>query len=116
MGSAPYSLLTSIFALGPTVKWNSFLVSAAAPDTRQAATTRPAIVLRCMLAIPLVRIKPDCLLLLNTIQDHLVQHLFLLVSVHQVLASVLVTGILFQIVLRISDVRIQRHQLNFIGR
>src|SRR5882672_12928998 len=114
---APYSLSTTIFAFGPTVNRNSFLVSAATPVTRQAATTRPAIVLHCILAIPLVssRIKPACPLL-NTIQGHLVQHLFLFVRFHQMLPRIFIVRILLQIGLRVPDIRIYGLELLLIGR
>src|SRR3954471_5591156 len=102
----PYSLSTTMFALGPTVKRSSFLVSAVAPVTRQVAITRPAIVLLCIAAIPLVRFFPVCRPLLNMIQRHVIKHFSLLVGVHQVLARVFVFRILFQISVSIAYITI----------
>src|SRR5882762_1794539 len=97
-----------MLALGPTVKRNSFLVSAIAADTRQVANTKATTVVRCMLSInaPGIGLTRIPLWLLNMIQRHLVQHSLLFVGVHQMFPGIFIRGIFPGIGTGIADIGI----------
>src|ERR1700690_4377739 len=102
---APYCVSTEIFALGPTVKRYSFLLSAKAAVARHVANTRVTTVVgrnagsRFVPRRLTIKLSPcgrdyrSALPLLNTIQRNLVKKSFLLISIHQMLPGVHISRI-----------------------
>src|ERR1700690_2372842 len=80
---APYCVSTEMLAFGPTLKRSSLRDSAIATDARQVANARVTTAACCSLSIlkaPSAGSAGLSLVLLNTLQCHLIKHRLLLID------------------------------------